>query len=228
MSDSGEFRKDTFRFLKKLSQNNNKIWFNENKPDFESKVMQPAVTFVEEFGELLSHSFPDIRYDTSRNGSGSMFRIYRDVRFSKDKSPYKTNLGFVFWMGEGGKKQNPAIYVHVGIDGVQLYGGQYWMDKNHLTNFREAIIHSKSGEKLTLIMDKLSSHITMTGGLHYKRVPRGFDAENPRSEWLKYTGLYVGMPKFSLDSATSQRFFKEAEQQAKQVKPLLNWLKSYL
>ncbi len=188
--------------------------------------MQPALAFVENFGELLSTKFPDIRYDTSRNGSGSMFRIYRDVRYSKDKSPYKTNLGFVFWTGDGSKKQSPAIYVHVGVEGVQIFGGQYWMTKTQLDNFREAIVRSASGEQFEKIMRKLKiSGIEMVGGLHYKRVPRGFDAEHPRAEWLKYTGLYVGMPGFSIHEATADSFGKKALKQAVLIKPLIEWLK---
>lgn len=220
------FPKQTFQFLKKLKTNNNRPWFTENKPKFELQVMQPALGFVEGFGELLSTRFPDIRYDTSRNGSGSMFRIYRDVRYSKDKSPYKTNLGFVFWTGEGSKKQSPAVYVHVGIEGIQVFGGQYWMTKTQLDNFREAIVQPSSGEQFVKIMDKLKkSGIEMVGGLHYKRVPRGFDAEHARAEWLKYTGLYVGMPGFSVEDTMAENFGERALKQAVLIKPLIEWLK---
>lgn len=225
MSQIIGFQEQTFQFLKKLSENNNKEWFKENKPEFEKQVMQPALKFVEEFGELLSQYYPDIRYDTSRNGSGSMFRIYRDVRFSKDKSPYKTNLGFVFWIGEGGKKLNPAIYVHVGVIGITIYGGQYWMNKEQLNHFRGAIIRSSSGEQFEKLIVPLAKKVDMIGGLHYKRVPRGYDAEHPRSEWLKHTGIYVGFKAFGLKESLSKDFSISALKQAQLVKPLLEWLK---
>jgi uncharacterized protein (TIGR02453 family) len=221
------FSKHTFLFLKKLKQNNNREWFNENKPKFEQEVMQPAMHFVENFGEALGKKVVDIRYDTSRNGSGSMFRIYRDVRFSKDKSPYKTNLGFVFWRGEGNKKQNPAFYVHVGEEGIQLYGGQYWMAKHQVENFRQKIVAKTSGESLEAIIKKLEkAGITMTGGKHYKRVPRGLDVEHPRAEWLKFTGLYVGMPAWSVEEILADGWMAKAIKQCMQMNPLLDWLKT--
>ncbi len=226
MQYDGAFPKQTFQFLKKLKANNNRQWFLENKPKFELQVMQPAMKFVENFGEALGKKVVDIRYDTSRNGSGSMFRIYRDVRYSKDKSPYKANLGFVFWCGEGGKKQNPAFYIHVGNEGIQLYGGQYWMSKTQVNNYREKIIANSSGETLEKIMKKLNkSGITMTGGKHYKRVPRGFDAEHSRAEWLKFTGLYVGMPTWPITEILSPEWMDHAVKQCMKMKPLLDWLK---
>jgi len=226
MKTPNAFEKQTFQFLKKLKQNNNREWFAENKPKFELEVMRPSMQFVENFGEALGKKVVDIRYDTSRNGSGSMFRIYRDVRFSKDKSPYKTNLGFVFWRGEGNKKQNPAFYVHVGEEGIQLFGGQYWMAKNQVDIFREKILANSSGEALVKIMQKLEkSGITMTGGQKYKRLPRGLDAEHPRAEWLKYTGLYVGMPSWTIAEVVESDWISKAIKQCMQMNPLLDWLK---
>ncbi len=219
------FPKQTFQFLKKLKGNNNRQWFNQNKEKFEKEVMQPAMQFVENFGEALGKDIIDIRYDTSRNGSGSMFRIYRDVRFSKDKSPYKTNLGFVFWRGEGHKKLNPAFYVHVGEDGVQLYGGQYWMEKHQVENFRAKILANSTGESLQKIISKLEKlGSTMVGGKKYKRVPRGLDAEHPRAEWLKFTGLYVGMPFWSSTEVMQDDWINKAVKQCLQMNPLLDWL----
>ncbi len=219
--------KQTFQFLKKLEKNNNRQWFAENKSTFEIQVMQPALKFVEEFGEALSTKYPDIRYDTSRNGSGSMFRIYRDVRFSKDKSPYKTNLGFVFWTGDGNKKQSPAIYLHLGIEGVNIYAGQYWMSKSQIDNFRQSILLPTSGEQFIQVMKKIKkAGIEMVGGLHYKRVPRGFDPQHPRAEWLKYTGLYVGMPELNIEEVIAEDFKYKALKQAAALKPLIEWLKA--
>ncbi len=226
MKNSAAFPKQTFQFLKKLRKNNNREWFHENKPKFEEQVMHPAMQFVENFGEALGKKVVDIRYDTSRNGSGSMFRIYRDVRYSKDKSPYKTNLGFVFWCGEGGKKQNPAFYVHLGENGVQLYGGQYWMSKSQIDLYREKVASDRSGKELEKIMKKLEKQgTTMIGGKHYKRVPKGFDADHPRAEWLKFTGLYVGMPMWSVTEVIESDWQQKAVKQCMQMKPLLDWLK---
>ncbi len=225
MSDFNHFPKQTFQFLAKLEKNNNRDWFKENKSNFEKQVMEPAVKFVEDFGEHLAKTFPDIRYDTSRNGSGSMFRIYKDTRFSKDKTPYKTNLGFVFWVGEGSKKENPAFYIHISAKETQIYAGQYWMSKFQIERYRQAVDDKKTGAEFDKVVANLrKSGINMIGGEHYKRVPKGYSADHPRANWLKHTGFYVGMPAFNAKQSLNSDWVGSVLNQCKSMKEIINWL----
>ena len=86
------FPDDAPAFYREVAENNNKVWFEANKPRFKNNVQKPAQLFVEIFGNRLRELVDGMQYDTRLTGSGSIFRIYRDTRFSKDKTPYKTNL----------------------------------------------------------------------------------------------------------------------------------------
>ena len=95
------FPQDGLQFLAELEENNERPWFEANKARFEEGLLQPAVAFVEIIGKRLQEEISaGIQYDPRTNGSGSLMRIYRDTRFSKDKTPYKTHLDGLFWSGE--------------------------------------------------------------------------------------------------------------------------------
>jgi len=107
------FPRELIQFYQGLSRNNDKSWFNEHKDIYARHVIAPAQDFVVSMGERLRMLSPGIVADTRANGAGSIFRIYRDLRFSKDKRPYKTFLGIFFWEGSGKKMENPGFYFHM-------------------------------------------------------------------------------------------------------------------
>lgn len=124
------FPKQCQRFFAELAAHNNRDWFNTHKQDYLDYVQAPAVEFVIALGERLKAlSKGGLTYDTRANGAGSMMRIYRDIRFSKDKSPYKTNLGIVF--GQAGKKkmEGAGFYFHLDADEAAIYVGHYQLDR---------------------------------------------------------------------------------------------------
>ena len=102
MTEFNGFPKETVKFLKNLAKNHKRDWFNEHKGDFDAYVTEPARGFVDAMGTRLMEIAPGIIAEPRVNGS--IFRIYRDTRFSKDKTPYKTHLGIFMWEGEGPKK----------------------------------------------------------------------------------------------------------------------------
>jgi Conserved hypothetical protein (DUF2461) len=106
------FTKDLFSFLLDLRKNNNRGWFQANKPRYEQHVQEPALEFVSDFAPLLDEISPHFRADPRPVG-GSLFRIYRDVRFSKDKSPYKTVVGIRFRHELGKDAHAPVFYLHL-------------------------------------------------------------------------------------------------------------------
>lgn len=97
------FPEEGIQFLADLDVNNNRDWFQANKKLFQERLQIPAQQFVAALGVRLLKISAGIRYDTRTNGSGSLMRIYRDTRFSKDKTPYKTNISMAFWEGPGKK-----------------------------------------------------------------------------------------------------------------------------
>ena len=113
-------------FLRQLKMNNNKEWFNDNRTWYEQDVLQPAKDLVQIIGERLQAKYPSIQYDTRANGSGSLMRISRDTRFSKDKTPYKSNVAMIFWDGSGKKMEMRGFGLQItamdgrGVDGRRV------------------------------------------------------------------------------------------------------------
>src|SRR4029450_921750 len=109
------FGPELFAFLADLRANNNRDWFAENKQRYEDQLLEPALTFIATFAPHLEKISPHFRADARPSG-GSLFRIYRDTRFSKDKSPYKTNLGIHFRHERAKDAHAPGFYLHIGPD----------------------------------------------------------------------------------------------------------------
>jgi uncharacterized protein (TIGR02453 family) len=185
------FPKETVRFYRELSRHNDKAWFEEHKAQYREKVLAPAVEFVLAMGERLTRFAPGVVADPRTNGAGSVFRIYRDTRFSRDKRPYKTYLGILFWQGRGKKMENPGFYFHLEPKGLMLAAGTYMFTKPDLEAFRKAAVHKTRGPALGKAIKKVTKKGYEIGGSHYKRVPRGFDPEHPNADYLRHNGLYA-------------------------------------
>ncbi|MCA9520487.1 MAG: TIGR02453 family protein, partial [Myxococcales bacterium] len=115
-NDGPYFGDETLDFLEELSLNNNRDWFTAHKPRYESFVRDPALAFVRAMAPRLERLAPSLIADDRKMG-GSLMRIYRDTRFSKDKTPYKTNIGIHFRHKSAKDVHAPGLYVHVGLDG---------------------------------------------------------------------------------------------------------------
>lgn len=132
-------------YFRKLKLNNSRGWFEERRTEYEAALRDPAEAFIAELGDRLSRLYPAIRFDTRRNGAGSLMRINRDIRFSPDKRPYKENLGIIFWLGEGKKVETPAYYFHIDADQCFFYGGQHVFPKETLSRYRAAVADDVPG-----------------------------------------------------------------------------------
>lgn len=221
------FSPETVQFYKDLAENNSKAWFETNKPVYNELIVEPAKAFILETGEKLSAFVPGLIYNTKTNGSGSLFRIYRDTRFSQDKSPYKTHMGILFWDGPNKKVENPGFYFHLDAEGLKLYMGLYQFPKDILIKYREAVVDDKSGEALSKALEKVTAVDGIKlGWEHYKRVPRGFDPEHPRAELLKYNSLGTeydcGLP----DELYSENLVDYCIDHWQKTLPLYQWLKT--
>ena len=131
------FPQNTINFLTKLSKNNSKIWFETNREKFNEDFLSPALQFVIEMGEKLSTISPNI--NAIPKIDKSIFRLHRDIRFSKDKSPFKTNMGLYFWEGRGKKMECSGFYFHLEPKMFFVGAGMYMFTKEQLLNYRQII-----------------------------------------------------------------------------------------
>ncbi len=189
------FPKTALDFFEELKKNNNREWFNEHKKQYQETIQKPAQAFVLALGESLKLLSKGLEYDLRLNGSGSILRIYRDIRFSKDKTPYKTHLGIIFWEGARKKMENPSLYFHMDSTGAVFYSGFYEFPKDYLRAYREAVDDPTIGSELESILDEITKQEGFeVGGDQYKRVPTGYDAEHPRANLLRYKGIWSKSP----------------------------------
>src|ERR1700754_5124398 len=133
-----EFDPEFFQFLADLQDHNDREWFAANKQRYETEVLEPALAFIEDFGYRLAEISPHMRADPRRVG-GSLFRIYRDTRFAKDKTPYKTHTGMHFRHAAAKDVHAPGYYLHLEPDHVYGGGGIWRPDTATAHRIREAI-----------------------------------------------------------------------------------------
>jgi len=184
------FFKGTVDFFLNLKKNNNKEWFDRNRTKFDELVMNPARAFVVSLGKHLQSISPGIIADPRVNKS--IFRIYRDTRFSLDKSPYKSHLGIYFWAGNRPKMDSSGFYFHLEPPHLMLGVGMYVFPKSFLNTYRNSAVDEDYGEKLRSILKKIRKNAQFElGGKFYKRIPLGYDSEHSNSELLLHNGLYV-------------------------------------
>lgn len=225
MTEFKGFPREALPFLKDLAQNNNRPWFQEHKSEYEQVVLEPSLSFVVSFGEKLKSLSKGFNYDTRTNGSGSIMRIYRDVRFSKDKSPYHTYMRLRFWEGKGKAKDNPGIFIWIDGNEAGMHVGVHGFSKEHLRAYRDAVIDESSGAELDKSIKKVSSSGEYAiGGEHYKRTPRGYPDDHPRKNLLLHNSLHVSSPKIGADVITSRTFLDTCFEHARVMLPIHRWL----
>lgn len=183
------FPEDFFVFFEELQRNNRRDWFQENKPRYYESVVNPVSEFIVCMAPRLKKISPHYVADPRPHG-GSMFRIYRDTRFSKDKTPYKTHAGVHFRHEAGKDAHAPGFYVHLAGDGL-FFGGGIWNPPNStLGPIRDAIVdNARSWSRL-----RNARALQATGGLRgdgLKRPPRGYDADHRHIEDLKRKSFYA-------------------------------------
>ena len=210
-----------FEFLLELRANNSREWFQANKDRYERDVKEPLLGFIEDFRPLLSSISPHFVADARANG-GSMFRIYRDVRFSKDKSPYKTQAAAHFRHEAGKTAHAPGFYFHLAPGEVGAGVGIWRPHTPALTKVRNAIV-SDPGAWEKAAKDPGFLGEFSIGGDSLKRPPKGFDADHPHVEDLKRKDhiAWVGLDE---DDAVSPGFLDDFTDICHQAAPYVRFL----
>ena len=210
------FNSRLFLFLRQLRRNNRRAWFLKHKTEYEEFAGQPSLRFIADLRLRLREISPWLVADPKPVG-GSLFRIYRDVRFSKDKSPYKTHIGMHFRHASTSESvHGPGVYLHLDPDGCFLAGGVWQPDPRSLARIRDAIAW-KADEWRT------AKRGLELGGETLSRAPRGYPADHPLVEDLKRKD-FVASVDLSEDQICGLRFMADFLRAARKMVPLLQFL----
>jgi len=186
------FPRETFAFLEGVAAHNEKAWFDAHRDIYEAGYVAPARALVEVLGPKLRAISPTVQYEARVNGS--MHRINRDIRFTKDKRPYKDYLDLWFWHGERRTWNAPGFWFSLTAKEARLGVGIYGLDKDALDSFRQSVIHPRSGRALLAAIEEVrQAGDYEIGGKTRKLPPRGFTTEPDRAEYLLHDGLYASI-----------------------------------
>jgi uncharacterized protein (TIGR02453 family) len=224
MSDGGfsQFPDETLQFLAGIAFENSKDWFEANRGLYEKGYVEPARSFVETMGPRLKKLSPDVRYEPKVNGS--IARVNRDVRFSKDKSPYKDHLDIWFWHGDKKGWDRPGFYLRITAKTIYLGSGMHMLEGELLERFREAVVADAPGRKLEQAIAKVKkAGAYEVGRATRKTVPRGYDGAHKRASLLLHEGLYAGL-ELPAAEATKSGFADRALTHFSATWPVGKWL----
>ena len=210
------FGPEFLEFLKQIKRNNRRPWFVKNRERYEEFVRKPGLRFVVDFGFRLKEISTWIVVDPKPNG-GSLQRIYRDVRFSPDKRPYKISVGMVFPHASRTEEVRAVGYfLHLEPAASGLYGGTWRPDRRSLAKIRDAIAWKSDEWK------KAKRGLTLEGD-SLTRAPRGYAENHPLIEDLKRQD-FVASVQFSDAQVCGAAFLRDVSAAAKKMKPLLDFL----
>jgi uncharacterized protein (TIGR02453 family) len=216
------FPDEGIQFLRKLKRNNNRQWFANHKTEYEELVKFPMLTLIASLKPHMEKLVHEIDINPRRN----IFRIYRDTRFSHDKTPYKTNIAAVFHL-RGHWQESAGFYVHIEPGNVFVGGGIYMPNSQQLKKIRQAIA-DRSSEFLSIVCDdEFVKLFTALEGEKLSRIPHGFSKDHIMSEWLKCKSYYAGV-EWKEATCLKPTFIKKVLTVYEEILPLVRFLNSAL
>ena len=217
------FTPELFKFLRQLKRNNNKPWFEENKDRYIQHVRDPFLKFIADFATPLHEISPHFVADPRPMG-GSLFRIYRDVRFARDKSPYKTHAGAQFNHAQSKNVHAPGFYLHLEPGSVFACGGIWRPEAPILGMIRDAIVERPEKWKRAVSGKAFKSLCVMDGEV-LSRPPHGYDPNHPLIEDLKRKDILALVP-FDEKDACSPHFIDMFTNACRTSAPVMEFLTS--
>jgi len=214
MRDAALFTPEIFVFLKQLKRNNDREWFAKNKERYQQCVVTPALEFIDAFAPQLHEMSPHFVAD-ARPTRGSLFRIYRDTRFSHDKKPFKTHIGIHFSHSKGKDAHAPVFYLHLEPGRSFAAAGIWHPDNRALTKIRTAIVSQP--EEWKRVRGRLSLE-----GDRLKKPPRGFDPQHPFIEDLKMKDFVASVP-LDEDCICAGKFLRDYAAACRKMAPLVEF-----
>lgn len=219
-TDSPSFSPELFAFLRELAANNDRTWFKANQARYEAVAKEPALAFVEDLGHRLPQFAPHLVADRR-----SMFRIHRDTRFARDKSPYKTHVGVYFRHEAAADAETAGLYLHLEPRNVFLGAGIWHPSPPALKRLRDAIVARPDAWRAAV--GAAAPEWEPGEGERLKRAPAGFDPGHPLVEDLKNKSFAL-ISRLSQKDATARGFLELAEQRAAQARPYLEFVNGAL
>jgi uncharacterized protein (TIGR02453 family) len=213
------FTVDSLRFLRALKRNNRRDWFDAHRDDYEAHVRQPMTAIV----TRLADDFRDFGPEFVASPKTSMYRIYRDIRFSDNKAPYKTHVAANFPTRGLPKHEGAGLYFHVSADEVWVGGGMYAPASPLLHAVREHIAANCRRLRTLIESPAFRREIGTLDGERLRRVPRGFPKDHEAAEYLKFRQFLAGRA-FEPGFATSPKFYPGLLATFRRVAPLMRFL----
>ncbi len=208
-------------FLARIRRNNTKEWFEAHRNEYETLILQPCRSCVVELGEHLQALVPTVNAIPKVNGS--LFRIYRDIRFSKDKTPIKSRIGLIFWQGRGKRMQSSAFYLHFSPDELFVAVGIRGFSKAMLACYREYIKEARHRDALRHILETMHAAGFLSVEPKYRRLPRGFDSSLKEEPLTRYDSMYVFM-LLPPETIYSSNFISILYETYETMLPLQQWV----
>ena len=214
--------KQTIKFLAQLSRNNEKAWFEEHREDYQQYFVEPARALVEALSTPLRKLDRLVKAEPRVNGS--IMRINRDTRFSKDRTPYKDHLDLWFWSGSKRGWDSSGFFFRLTPSKLMLGAGIHGFMPPQLAQCRANVLDDERGAELAKLAAALRKKGYTVGGETYKKPPRGVEAEHPRAALLKHSGLYAGWEAKHPKELGTPRFADFVAKHFTAVAPLHAWL----
>jgi len=216
---SPRFTDSTLKFLRSIQKNNNREWFRTHRNQYETNVRKPMIEILDRLSVDLLRFAPDLIASPKR----SMYRIYRDTRFSSNKSPLKTQIAAIMPHRELTKHGGAGLYFHIAPDHVLIGAGIYAPEPRELNYLREHI--SLNSNQLRTIVESPSfrRNFGELKGQRLKRVPRGFDHDHPAAYYLKFR-QFLASNEQPTHFATRPRFYNSLVRLFEQLSPFVYFL----
>ncbi len=215
------FEPGLIKFIRDLTNNNDREWFEANRDRYEAVMLEPALEFIEAFAPSLRKISPHFVASARRSG-GSLFRIHRDVRFSKDKSPYKTHLGIQFRHEASKDVHSPGYYLHIQPKESFVGVGIWHPESKTLASIRQAIVdHPAVWNKAA--HGKKFEEVFELGGDSLQRPPKGFAPDHPAIEDLKRKD-FIASARLTDSEVTSPHLLLEFSKICKSADPFMTFL----
>lgn len=221
MSGFGGFPKDTIGFLADLSENNNREWFADNRDRYEANFLEPAMAFIRAMEKPLERVAPALSADAKKSG-GSLMRIYKDTRFSKDKTPYKTNIGIQFRHRAGKDIHAPGIYLHISPEECFVGAGMWRPDSTTLKKIREQVVEQEKRWRSTVNRKTFAEAFSLYDD-RLKSAPRGFDKEHTAIEYLRLKS-FIGIAELKRKEIENSNLVDHITKLVKKSAPVMAFL----
>ncbi|TWU01873.1 DUF2461 domain-containing protein [Neorhodopirellula pilleata] len=221
MPTESPFSMDLFHFLDDLSRHNDREWFQENKLRYEQVVREPALEFIDQLAGPLNRSAPMLKAVAKRAG-GSLMRIHRDTRFSRDKTPYKTNVGISLRHEADGDIHAPGVYIHLACDECFVGAGCWRPQRETLAAIRRAIDEHPSAWKKARDQKSFRRSYEFAGE-SLKTSPRDYSKDHPMIDDLRRID-YIGVANLTPQDFIAPDVVKRVVQLIRDAKPLMTFL----